>query len=291
VVDGRAVQRYGGWVCGSVPMPAPEVGSATMSALGRYLRTVASAVPVIGDVSQAATAAAGLVALVLGGGVVLGVAISPAAGLVIALAVLLVLAVLGGVRLQARLDAFQRSTPVVEIGDTWQKREAISSERVPRSWFYEDGTLGGEPPELHTERAEIVGFYVVNRGTAAAEHVWAELAFARPDGSHLLTITARPSHAPRASDGEPLEGAAFTEITLPPNGKPEPFDVALRFEDGKAYALNTRSLILGGRYESFELAGAPFVVTAHVRGGGGLDAQRRWRCNGGATFELIADDG
>jgi len=243
-----------------------------VGSLGRYLRAVAAGLPLIGKVSQAATAAAWLVALVVGGGVVLGVAISPGAGLVIVLAALLGLSVVGGVRLQRRLDAFEGNAPDVEIGDAWHKRELIVSAATikPRG-----------------EWAEFVGFYVVNRGAAAAEHVWAHLTFSLPGGEPFLGIPARPSHAPRAKVGEPFDAPQFTELTLPANGRPEPFDVALRFEeDDRTYALNTRAMVSGGRHDPFEMEGPSFIVTAHVRGARGIDLRRSWRCDS-PDFRLV----
>lgn len=246
-----------------------------MGALNRYLRTVADAVPFLGDLSWAVGAVASLVALALGGGVILGVTVSPTVGILLALGVLLALSVLGGVRLAWQLDRVDTGGPLVEIGDPWWKTEMISSTTriTPRY-----------------ETAEFVGFNIVNRGVAPAEHVWAELTFSLPGKEPFLAIHARPSHAPIAKVGEPFEAPRFTEVTLPPNSKPEPFDVAARFvEDGRTYALNTRAVVVGGRHDPFGIAGTCFVVTARVRGSGGIDLRQSWQCGADSDFRLIPD--
>jgi hypothetical protein len=46
----------------------------------------------------------------------------------------------------------------------------------------------------------------------------------------------------------------------------------------------------GGRHEPFEMAGPSFVVTARVRGSGGIELQRTWRCEARSDFRLVVDD-
>src|SRR5262249_44264541 len=123
--------------------------------------------------------------------------------------------------------------PLLEFGAAWEKREFIV------------GAAGADG-----EWADFVGVYVLNRGTETAKGVWAELEFETMDGTPIIRFQGRWSHAPMASLGDPFEAPRFTQTNVPPNAKPEPLDVALRFEsDRHLYGMNTRNLFSGGRHE------------------------------------------
>ena len=154
---------------------------------------------------------------------------------------------------------------LVEFGPVWHKREFIT------------GALKGPG-----EWAEFVGVYVLNSGSKSARRVWAEVAFNALDGTSLIAIQGRWSHAPRASLGDPFEAPRFIEIDLSPNAKPEPLDIAVRFEnDGLVFGMNTRNLFSAGRHDIFSIKADEFLVRIRIRGEGGLDLHGEWRCSSG----------
>jgi hypothetical protein len=137
--------------------------------------------------------------------------------------------------------------PKVRLGDPWWKFEVV---------------MGG-PPE--GEWAEFVGVYALNEGGEAARNLRFELEVSR-DGAEPLVLQGRPSSGP--------------VFELPANSKPEPLDVALRFEsDGAIYALSTRGLSSGGRHEPFRIDAPSFHVRIRLRGDENVVCEGEWRCS------------
>ena len=132
--------------------------------------------------------------------------------------------------------------PKVRLVDPWWKFEVV---------------LGG-PPE--GEWAEFVGVYALNEGGEAARNLRFELEVSRDDAEPLV-----------------LSGPVFE---LPANSKPEPLDVAVRFEsDGAIYALSTRGLSSGGRHEPLRIDAPSFHVRLRLRDDEKVVCEGEWRCS------------
>ena len=104
-----------------------------------------------------------------------------------------------------------------------------------------------------------------------ARSLWATLEFDDQAGKPLLEhMQGRWSHLPTPQAGDPFEAPQFTQIDIPPNLRPEPLDVAVRFEgDGATFGMNSRNLFSGGRHDIFEIQ-TPFKVEIRIRGEGAL---------------------
>lgn len=238
-----------------------------MARLKRLAVQVIAPVPAIDTTVQAIV----LVVAILVGGTALGREVSFAGGIALIAGALFLLTARVAWSLQGRLEAIEEAAPKVEFAGPWFKRE-----------FATGGTAEGE-------WADFVGIYARNEGGEVARNVWVELEFSVPGNTRPLILQGRWSHNQLASLGEPFEAPRFTEIDLPPNARPEPFDVAIRFErDGAVYAMNTRALFSGGRHEPFRLDSPEFVVRARLRGEG-IDLEGEWRCTD--NFKLIPVSG
>ena len=154
--------------------------------------------------------------------------------------------------------------PALGFGPAWHKREWISSRP------------GGDQGEW----AEFVGVYVQNAGGAAAQHAWAEITISATSGEVLRSFQGRWSEGPLPELGHAFEGAEFTQREIPPNGRSEPLDVAVRFDaDGVLNGFNTRNLFSGGRHdEQFSIDADSFVVKITIRADGGESIEGRWEC-------------
>lgn len=155
----------------------------------------------------------------------------------------------------------------LQLAGPWWKREEITGQWSDAEW------------------AEFVGLYVVNDGPDIARSLWAELEFSAPDGAplpetELTKIMGRWSQAPVPEIGDSPEERRFTQIDLDPNGRPEPLDVAVRFEsDAQMLAMNSRNLLAGGRHGIFLIPLDSFEVQVRIRGVGGIGVMSRWSCS------------
>lgn len=227
----------------------------------RSLRKAAGRVAApIGSIDTAAQVVAVVVVLV-GGGTVLGRELGPGVGAAIALGALSLLALRAVWSAEHQLEATRAAAPKLEFGGPWAKQEKI----FDREWV------------------DFVGDYVVNTGSALASNLWIKLQFLQPgDTEPFVTFTGRWSQNPIPVAGESVEAPKFTRIDLPPNGQPEPFDVAARFGPTESiYGFNSRSWASDGRHPEYEILPAlqSFIVRASIGGDDGLLLEGEWRCS------------